>query len=91
MTGKQILITGGTSGIGLAATEALAALGDNIVIVGRNETRTKIAATRVRATAGKGAMVGTIIADRASQGAGRAASLEISEAQVAGRSTETRR
>ena len=71
MTGKQIMITGGTSGIGLAAAEALAALGENIVIVGRNETRTKIAAARIRATAAKGATVGTLIADLASQGAVR--------------------
>jgi short-subunit dehydrogenase involved in D-alanine esterification of teichoic acids len=39
-TGKQILITGGISGIGLAAAEALPC--DNIVIVGRNETRTRL-------------------------------------------------
>ena len=61
MTGKQILITGATNGIGLAAAEALAALGNSIVIVGRNETRTKIAAARIRAAAGKGATVGTLI------------------------------
>jgi NAD(P)-dependent dehydrogenase (short-subunit alcohol dehydrogenase family) len=30
MTGEQILITGGTSGIGLAATATLAALGENM-------------------------------------------------------------
>ena len=39
------------NGIGLAAAEALAALGDNIVIVGRNETRTKIAAARISISA----------------------------------------
>jgi 2-deoxy-D-gluconate 3-dehydrogenase len=44
MKGKQILITGATNGIGLAAAEALAQLGANVAIVGRNETRTKIAA-----------------------------------------------
>jgi NAD(P)-dependent dehydrogenase (short-subunit alcohol dehydrogenase family) len=71
MTGKQILITGATNGIGLAAAEALAALGNGIVIVGRNETRTKIAAVRIRAAAGKGAKVGTLIADLASQDAVR--------------------
>jgi NAD(P)-dependent dehydrogenase (short-subunit alcohol dehydrogenase family) len=46
VTGKHILITGGTNGIGLAAAEALAELGENICVVGRNETRTKIAARR---------------------------------------------
>ena len=36
---KQILITGATNGIGLAAAEALAALGANLAIVGRSKTR----------------------------------------------------
>jgi NAD(P)-dependent dehydrogenase (short-subunit alcohol dehydrogenase family) len=40
---KQILITGATNGIGLAAAEALAALGANLAIVGRSETKTRIA------------------------------------------------
>jgi NAD(P)-dependent dehydrogenase (short-subunit alcohol dehydrogenase family) len=40
---KQILITGATNGIGLAAAEALAALGANLAIVGRSKTRTRIA------------------------------------------------
>ena len=39
MQGKQILITGATNGIGLAAAEALAALGANVAIVGRSETQ----------------------------------------------------
>ena len=40
---KQILITGATNGIGLAAAEALAALGANLAIVGRGKTKTRIA------------------------------------------------
>ena len=43
MNDKQILITGATNGIGLAAAEALAALGANLAIVGRSKTRTRIA------------------------------------------------
>ncbi len=77
MNGKQILITGATNGIGLAAAEALVALGANVAIVGRNETRTKIAAARIRAAAGKGATVGTLIADLASQGAVRNLAAEV--------------
>jgi hypothetical protein len=34
--------------------------GENIAIVGRNETRTKIATARIRAAAGKGATVGVV-------------------------------
>src|SRR5215472_11523840 len=50
---KQILITGATNGIGLAAAEALAALGANLAIVGRSKTRTRIASARIRAAAGR--------------------------------------
>jgi NAD(P)-dependent dehydrogenase (short-subunit alcohol dehydrogenase family) len=67
----QILITGGTSGIGLAAAHALAARGANVAIVGRNETRTQAAAASIRAVAGKGVTVGTFIADLSSQAAVR--------------------
>jgi NAD(P)-dependent dehydrogenase (short-subunit alcohol dehydrogenase family) len=54
---KQILITGATNGIGLAAAEALAALGANLAIVGRSKTRTRIASARIRTAAGRGATV----------------------------------
>jgi NAD(P)-dependent dehydrogenase (short-subunit alcohol dehydrogenase family) len=64
---KQILITGPTNGIGLAAAEALVALGANVTIVGRNETRTRIAAARVEAARRRGATVDTFIADLSSQ------------------------
>src|SRR6516162_3561873 len=68
---KQILITGATNGIGLAAAEALAALGANLAIVGRSKTRTGIASARIRAAAGRGATVATFIADLSSQAAVR--------------------
>jgi NAD(P)-dependent dehydrogenase (short-subunit alcohol dehydrogenase family) len=50
LSNKQILITGTTNGIGLAAAEALAALGANLAIVGRSPTRTRIASARIRAS-----------------------------------------
>jgi short chain dehydrogenase len=46
---KQILITGATNGIGLAAAEALVALGANLAIVGRSKSRTRVAAARISA------------------------------------------
>ena len=67
MNDKQILITGATNGIGLAAAEALAALGANLAIVGRSKTRTRIASARIRAAVGRGTTVATFIADLSSQ------------------------
>jgi retinol dehydrogenase-14 len=53
IAGKTILITGATSGIGLEASVALARLGANILVIGRDPRRTDaaIAAVRARASA----------------------------------------
>jgi NAD(P)-dependent dehydrogenase (short-subunit alcohol dehydrogenase family) len=50
---KQVLITGATNGIGLAAAEGLAALGANVAIVGRSKAKTRIASARITAAAGR--------------------------------------
>src|SRR5215475_13523823 len=71
LRGKQVLITGATNGIGLAAAEALAARGANIALVGRSDGRTKNAAALIRTAAAPGAMVGTFVADLSSQAAVR--------------------
>src|SRR4029453_9755053 len=54
VAGKRVVITGATSGIGLAAAEALAALGAKLTIVARNEAKASHAAARIQA-AGRGA------------------------------------
>ena len=60
-----------TNGIGLAAAEALVALGASIAIVGRSETGTRIATARIKAARKRGATVDAFIADLASQAAVR--------------------
>jgi len=66
---KQILITGASNGIGLAAALALAGFGANVAIVGRNAGRTKSAAAQIQARAGHGANVTAFVADLAIQAA----------------------
>lgn len=51
MQGKICVITGATSGIGLAAAEALAAKGASLALVGRDRARGEAALARVRAAA----------------------------------------
>jgi len=68
---KQVLITGATNGIGLAAAEGLAALGANVAIVGRSKAKTRIASARITAAAGRGPTVETFIADLSAQAAAR--------------------
>jgi NAD(P)-dependent dehydrogenase (short-subunit alcohol dehydrogenase family) len=74
---KQVLITGATNGIGLAAAEGLAALGANVAIVGRSKAKTRIASARITAAAGRGPTVATFIADLSSQAAVRRLAAEV--------------
>jgi retinol dehydrogenase 14 len=52
MDGKVVLITGGTSGIGKATAVALAAMGADVVITGRNQERGKQVVEEVRRESG---------------------------------------
>ena len=52
MTGKTILITGASRGIGLEASIALARLGARVVLVGRDRARTDAAVETVRSRTG---------------------------------------
>jgi NAD(P)-dependent dehydrogenase (short-subunit alcohol dehydrogenase family) len=59
---RTIVVTGASSGVGLAAAEQFAALGDDVVLVGRNPQRLADAVARVRA-AGAGREPGQYRAD----------------------------
>ncbi len=64
--GKIVLITGGTSGIGKAAATALAAMGAEVVVTGRNRGRGEAALAEIRRASGS-EKVSLLIADLAVQ------------------------
>jgi NAD(P)-dependent dehydrogenase (short-subunit alcohol dehydrogenase family) len=47
MKGKTVVITGGTSGIGEVAAEALAQMGARIILVARNKSRADVTLSRL--------------------------------------------
>ena len=64
MTGRTVLVTGGTGGIGLATAAGLAGLGARVGIVGRDAARGEAAAARLR---GAGGLVDVFTADLSAQ------------------------
>jgi NAD(P)-dependent dehydrogenase (short-subunit alcohol dehydrogenase family) len=73
--GKRVVITGATNGIGLAATQALAARGARLTLVARNEAKATAVAELIEAAGGKD--VDIVMADLASQADVRRAAAEI--------------
>ncbi|MBM7569505.1 NAD(P)-dependent dehydrogenase (short-subunit alcohol dehydrogenase family) [Paenibacillus sacheonensis] len=71
------MITGATSGIGLAAAQELAARGANLGIVARNAAKAKEVANKIRASYGNQITVDVFIADMSSQRSIRHAANEI--------------
>jgi len=66
LSGKQVLITGATNGIGLAAAQALAVLGAKLAIVARSEARAREAVQRIKRIS-RGAAADILVADLSSQ------------------------
>ncbi|MEI2732770.1 MAG: SDR family oxidoreductase [Dermatophilaceae bacterium] len=60
MSGRTVLVTGATNGIGLATAEALARLGAHVGVVGRNPERTEAVVGRLRAAAPEGSLGGHV-------------------------------
>ncbi|HEX9864698.1 MAG TPA: SDR family oxidoreductase [Acidimicrobiia bacterium] len=67
MAGKTVLITGGTSGIGMATALGLAMMGATLIITGRDRDRTEMAARQIRAAGAGGGQVEVFVGDLASQ------------------------
>ncbi|WHY86952.1 SDR family oxidoreductase [Neobacillus novalis] len=67
LSGKYVIITGATSGIGLAAAKEIAALGANIGIVARNEGKANEIAKQMKESSDGGGTVDVFLADMASQ------------------------
>lgn len=76
MAGRTVLITGATSGLGLAASEALARKGAAIILGARDPQRGENARRRVAAAAGE-PEVHLVLADLSSQEAVRALTGEV--------------
>jgi retinol dehydrogenase 14 len=79
MTGKSVLVTGGTGGIGKATAVGLAALGARVGITGRDRVRAESAAADIRAASGNPA-VDVFTADMSSQAEVRGLAGEVLDA-----------
>ena len=76
MTGKTVLITGGTGGVGRATATALASMGARVGITGRDGARAERAAAEIARDSGNPA-VDVFVADMSSQAEVRRLATEV--------------
>ena len=76
------LITGGTSGIGLATARQLAQLGIHVLVAGRNAERGKRAVEEIRAAGGKADFISSDLRDAASAREVARRAIELGNGQV---------
>jgi len=76
------LITGGTSGIGLATARKLAQLGIHVLVVGRNADRGKKAVEEIRAAGGRADFIASDLRDAASAREVAAKAVELGNGRV---------
>ena len=62
LVGRTVVLTGHTSGIGFAAAERLRSMGANLILVGRDVTRTNDSARRIEGAKGSGGVM-PLVAD----------------------------
>ncbi len=79
LTGQTVVLTGGTSGIGEEGAEILANLGATLVIVARDQVKTKATVDRIKAATGN-PEVSYVLADLGKQDDVRAAATQLAEA-----------
>jgi retinol dehydrogenase-14 len=77
MTGRTVLITGGTGGIGKATALRLTGTGPSVSIIGRDPGRTATTAHEIHAQAGAGQHVHAFTADLSSQSEVRRVAAEV--------------
>lgn len=64
LTGKVIIVTGATSGLGYAASKALASQGAKVVLAGRREERGKAVEEEIKNAGGEAYFVKTDVSDK---------------------------
>jgi NAD(P)-dependent dehydrogenase (short-subunit alcohol dehydrogenase family) len=77
MSGQVVVITGATSGIGLAAASQMARCGADLILVGRDQSKTRAVADRIAADSGNNRL-SIVVADMGELDSVRSAAEQIS-------------